>query len=205
MDVLKNSIVITAPHSLCPADYTHEKNKQNRQCDIAAGKIGLFLAEQFSKNIRDKNIIFLAANVKREKIDLNRANSRKSEYRKKLNNCLVNCSFIIDVHSFPNYYLEEAGDINFFKKDELPQDIVIISGMNNTDKQMANDLYNLLKNNNVHTRLITHLKVNDILNNANEYNKNGILLEFNEKFLEFNDKNLYKIVRLIVSWYKKLQ
>ena len=55
----------------------------------------------------------------------------------------------MDIHSFPNKYEDEAGDINLFQKNEVPPDIAILSASCDTinDKCLSKTIHqNLLLN-----------------------------------------------------------
>lgn len=165
-------VLVTSPHRIC-------KSKNTRDCDIVAGKA----ADIITKKLK---AIGIRGNEHREDHDLNRSWSRDTLFRQTLSSSLQTYSgsaIILDVHSFPNYYYDEAGDINFFKKEEIPPDIVIMTGPNDKFKEISisYELFQCLKNT-YNVKIISDINVLDILNQSHESNVSGVLLEFNEKF-----------------------
>ena len=111
-----------------------------------------------------------------------------------------NKAILLDVHSFPDYYFDKAGEINFFKKHEVAPDIVIMKGPNDNlyGKSFSYELFNLLKDS-YKVKIIADINVLDILNETAEYNIPGVLLEFNEKFI--NKKTELENLCTIISQY----
>jgi hypothetical protein len=95
--------------------------------------------------------------------------------------------------------MEEAGDINFFKKDEKAPEVVLLKGPldNCNGKSLTNMLYNHLIKNKIDCKIITGIVVNDIMNEGNEYGIPGILIEFNEQLLE--NINRFKYICKIIT------
>ena len=193
-------LILTSPHSKCPED-------TERKCDLVAG----LSSKIFNEICIKKGIpcIYLPGDDYRHNHDLNRQNSRKTNYRINLNNILkmnspekslVN-ALVLDIHSFPNYRIEAAGDNNLFKKGEIPPDIVFLKGPKDQYKfngkviNLCDTLYKKLNKdftNKINCKIREHLTVLDILNNASEYEIPGVLIEINEKYLE--NPNLLSII-----------
>jgi hypothetical protein len=180
---MQSTLIITAPHQLC-------KPSKNRVCDTAAGTATQEIVEILKLN-NSFNSIVLFGDEHRHDHDLNRKISRHTPFRKKLDDIFNTSSnpknnlntLILDIHSFPNEYLDEAGDINFFKKGEKAPDIVFLQGPLDIffDKSLCNTLYISLQRY-FTCKIIKNIHVLDILNNANDHQIPGVLLEFNEKF-----------------------
>ena len=173
-----SKIIVTSPHRIC-------YSKQSRDCDIVAGEAADIIT-------RKLKAIGIRGNEHRADHDLNRSASRTTQFRKTLSDTLSKYSgnsIILDVHSFPDYYFDEAGDINFFKKGETPPDIVIMTGK--TDKfrgvSISYELFQCLKKR-YNVKIISDIDVLDILNHSSEYNIPGVLLEFNEKYAKTGTK-----------------
>lgn len=174
-----STVILSSPHALCPSS-------EKRKCDIVAGDAAECLRYELAKYSPDIKCICVQGNEYRHDHDLNRTVSRNTQYRRRLSEIITTSkksAIIVDVHSFPNYWMKEAGDINFFKKTELAPDIVILEGKHDMcngisiSKTLCNNLrtkYNC--------KIISGITVNDILNEASEYNIPGVLLEFNEKY-----------------------
>lgn len=189
------TIIISSPHSMC-------KPSNERICDTAAGISAKYICAMLA-DCKNSRFIYLPSTEFRSDHDLNRVSSRDTVYRKILRNIMKispKGGLLLDVHSFPNYYMEEAGDINFFKKGEIPPEIVLLTGPNDMFQgiSLSGVLLNNLKLNGVDCKIISDIKVLDILNEANENNIPGILLEFNEKF-SVGGERLAKICKIITD------
>ncbi len=190
------TLIVSAPHSRCP------ENSKIRLCDTAAGLAASTFcrAAEVSKRIR---CILLPGDEFRVNHDLNRKTSRDTPYRKRLEKIfqeMPSRCLVTDIHSFPDYYMKEAGDINFFKPGETPPELVILQGPMDVyrGKSLCNVVYDALIKAKVHCKIVRGITVNDILNNGAEHSIAGALFEFNEKFNEDPDR-LYKICRVITK------
>ena len=189
------NLIISTPHALC-------NNIKTRNCDTLAKTAGQIFHE-ISNNIYLFKCIYAEGNINRINHDLNRQQSRNTtEFRKNLNNIIKNSNplntILIDIHSFSKIWLPEAGDVNFFKKDEVAPDIVLLSGkldqVNNIS--LSKTLYKNISKCGFYCKIINNIDVLDILNNAYEYKIPGILIEFNEKFIT-DTKRLEHICKII--------
>lgn len=199
------SIVVTSPHASCP------KNTDQRMCDLAAALAG----KLFSELTQQSGIptIYLEGDELRHNHDLNRNPSRNTKFRRRLQKVLESTDdteLLIDMHSFPNYRIEEAGDINFFENGEHPPDIVLLRGPLDSYQHsrkkisLCNILYECLSHKtNVNCKIIEGITVNDIMNNASEYKIPGVLIEVNEKYIQDPDK-LYPIFKRLVLKLKSI-
>lgn len=195
-------LVVTAPHSQC------DMLAPNRACDLAAALAGQSLCLAMQK--QNLSCVYLPGDEFRRDHDLNRKPSRSTKYRKGLESVMKGVSsvrpssghtpLLLDVHSFPDYYMEEAGDINFFAKGEKAPDIVLLQGPKNmyNEASLTDVLFHSLSRAGLQTKIIKGILVNDIMNQANEYGISGILLEFNEKYNKEPEK-LRRICETIVK------
>lgn len=190
------TLIITSPHAKC--DLLHPK----RMCDLAAALAGQVMTEEAGKYGLEH--FYFPGDVYRHDHDLNRMPSRKTNYRKKVLKQIEKLSgtnaILLDIHSFPNYYMDEAGDINFFRKGETPPEIVLIRGPLDTyrNKRLANLLHSALSRRKVRVKILEGISVNDILNQTSEHNIPGILIEYNESFNK-NPNSLLQICRIIIN------
>lgn len=200
------SLIITSPHAACI------NNVSIRTCDLAASMAGQMFY-QICEKYKIKSI-YLEGNEFRYKHDLNRKTSRKTQFRKELQNLLLreNPKLLIDIHSFPNYRIEDAA-VNFFENGEQPPDIVLLRSSldifqsnktNKTNKRysICNTLFNRLSQN-CKCKILEGITVNDILNNCSELNIPGILIEINEKFTQ-DPKSLEPILNCIINEIKQI-
>lgn len=178
------TIILSSPHGLCPKSIS-------RRCDLVA----IPVAEELQSSLRQYkstiNTIYSQGTEYRHDHDLNRKKSRNTPYRKNLLQVFKTYSknsILVDVHSFPDYWMVEAGDINFFKKDEPAPDIVILQGPCDLYKgvSLSKTLYENLRLR-FTSKIIDNITVNDIMNQGKEFNIPGVLLEFNEKYAEDQD------------------
>lgn len=183
------SIIITSPHSLC-------KPSKERTCDLAAKRAATSICSILQ--LKHQKWLYFPSIELREQHDLNRSSSRSTQYRTTVRNVMKSTSpgtLLLDIHSFPNEYLDEAGDINFFKKGEKPPEFVIMEGSNDVfhGTKLSQLLCNNLKRLGVDCKIVSGVKVLDILNEAAEFKICGVLLEFNEDLQQ-------KRMDLICSW-----
>lgn len=189
------NLIITVPHAKC--DFMAKK----RGCDFAAALAGKSICNALNKC--KLKYVYFQGNEFRCNYDLNRKPSRSTKYRTALESVIKNSSsnnsLLLDIHSFPDYYMDEAGDINFFAKNEVAPDIVFLQGPNNTfnEVSLTESLFASIKKAELKTKIIKGIIVNDIMNNANEYSIPAVLLEFNEKYNKDPEK-LDRICELIV-------
>lgn len=192
--VRMKTIILSSPHALCPVS-------DERKCDIVAGDAANCMQHSIAL-VNGLTSVYVQGNEYRHDHDLNRAPSRNTSYRRRLTQAMniagVKC-ILVDVHSFPNYWMKEAGDINFFKKNEAAPDVVILQGKHDiyNGVSISNTLCNNLKLK-YNSKIITGITVNDILNEASEYNVPGVLIEFNEKYKTDHD-GLNSLTIYIVS------
>lgn len=195
------TLIISSPHGLCPP------NKIDRVCDLSATISAIIFCKAIMKygNIRYD---FLPGDEYRYVHDLNRISSRNTSYRKRLEEKFKQSSkssIIIDVHSFPNTYLDEAGEINFFKKGEIAPDVVLLGGPKDSfgGNSLCLTLFDALSKDKVNCKIINGISVNDILNQGYEYGVSGVLIEFNEKYSKQIDR-LYEICDIIAKALSKI-
>ena len=173
-------LIVTTPHGKC--DMMNTK----RSCDLAAALAGQILCSV--AQAQGVSYAYLPGDEFRLHHDLNRRASRETPYRRQLADLLGavrdSGSLLIDVHSFPDYYMKEAGNINFFKQGETPPDIVVLEGPANTwhGRPLAQTLYDALHNAGLRVRLLRGITVNDIMQQAAEHDVPGVLLEYNEAY-----------------------
>lgn len=176
------NIIVSSPHAACPQSI-------HRQCDLAA-EISAYTFCQAIDKYKTISFVYMQGDEFRANHDLNRKNSRNTKFRKKLMDFFTlfaqQFTIMIDIHSFPNEWIKEAGDINFFKKSEVAPEIVILEGPldNYEGISLSKTLNNNLISLGVDCKIIRGIKVNDIINHSKDFGIPGVLLEFNEKFTQ---------------------
>lgn len=150
-------IVITAPHATCPK----EGPGKEHQCDISAG-----LAAKEAALILGTTA--LIGDTPRTKVDLNRAESRGSGYRKRVSEKLGSADAVFDIHSFPATSLEWYTD-------------VVILNFPATDRNLLYALQNNIKNQGYTVSIVEGFNRDDIVMESQAKGKNAFLIELNEK------------------------
>jgi hypothetical protein len=174
------NVILTSPHAKC--DLMAEK----RGCDFAAALAGKSMCMAMDKC--KLKYTYLPGDEYRKDHDLNRKPSRATKYRTNLELIMKDLSgspcLLLDIHSFPDYYMDEAGDINFFAKDEVAPDVVFLQGPNNSynGHSLTDLLSTAASKAKLKTKIIKGIVVNDIMNHANEHSIPSVLIEFNEKY-----------------------
>jgi hypothetical protein len=157
--------VITVPHAKCILLI--------RDCDRIAEKAAKYLHKAINGNI-------FISNVWRKTLDLNRAKSYNSKWRKKVRKHLNPNNVLIDVHSFP---IEHSSELMYG----------ITLEENFLSRGIRSRGYNVVKGD----------KTNDIIFEA--YNKNvpAILLEFNESLTDDQLKRVVEDIKPLFLFREK--
>ena len=183
---MQSIFLVTSPHARC-------KSSTTRMCDTVAAMVARCFCATVGKYLEElgqrseTRCVYVEGDEYRHDHDLNRKPSRHTPFRRSLTLSMkIQPHVLVDIHSFPNYWMPEAGDINFFKKHEQPPEMVILTGprdrIHNTSLSAV--IEKQLSRRGVNIKTITGIKINDILNEANEYNIPAVLLEFNEKLID---------------------
>lgn len=155
-----SSLIITAPHSLCFITSPY------RNCDTAAFLASHRLIDQLADFPNIPTIKYFPSNHHRSEVDLNRAISRQTDYRKNISENLSNAVLLIDVHSFN-------------RKGFGPDvDVVVLDNVPST--WYGKKLYDLMKNHNISVAYISGSEVNDITEEARHRGIPAILIEYGE-------------------------
>lgn len=192
------SVLLTVPHSLCIDD----KNRSHT-CDSSAKASAITLSHALEK-IQISNLVILA-DENRTVHDLNRKNSRKTPFRQIISKILQQHPLLLlDIHSFPNEYLVEAGTNNLFKKGETPPDIVLLTGKKDriNDKSISEVLEENLKKYYL-VKIVHDINVVDIIANGAEEKVPGILIEINEK-ISLSHRSILNMMQHIAKCVKIL-
>lgn len=185
-----NTIIITAPHTIC-------LNDKENICDQTSFKRAEQLKKLFLK--KNINIIFHDAKIHRNECDLNRYICEENIYNQIFKYLIKynKNSLHLDIHSFPN--------INSFNNTG---DFVILAKGEN--KIIAENLINTInKNNNLKYKMgVLEGGENFLINYSSGYYKNkdelklSLLLEFNDQY-NFTDDDLEPVTNFIVDNYFK--
>jgi len=165
--------LITTPHATCNPQHPEIEHT----CDYSAHLVAIMISQRLEQ--LGGNNFYIKGDINRRHKDLNRKESRGSIFRDTVNSIIRTFKNIvlIDVHSFPNYYIASAGDSNLFEPGEIPPDLVLLKS--------SNDLYNrqslcssLYKNlNKFSVKIREKVEVIDLVQSVQ---CPSILLEFNE-------------------------
>lgn len=108
-------IILSAPHAYCRS----ESDKILHFCDVIAGPA----AEELNKRLQaaGHETFLHIGNINREDMDLNRPESRETEFRKKLAEDFPKADLLIDCHSTPRSRVHWSEDIVLlkWKNDEV--------------------------------------------------------------------------------------
>jgi hypothetical protein len=176
------SLIITAPHSLCSASLPY------RNCDT----VSLIASSRLFRQIYSMNtglqIKYFPSNHHRDEFDLNRYESRNTDYRKNISNNLSDAILLIDIHSF-----EKKGfgsDVDVVLLDDYPM------------TQYSKLLYDIMKSNNISVAYLEgDPKINDIEEEARSRNIPAILIEYMETIPISTIDN---INNSIIEWIGKI-
>lgn len=192
--------IITVPHSFCIYFEGHT-------CDFYAEITAKYLFSQLSDNY---NTYLITADINRVFIDMNRIESRNTEFRKKIRNIFNNILksnskkkiiFILDCHSFP----VENNTIYHFGTVNIPNPKITILYNNSTKKKYAELLVDLLNKNNLDTTILPGID-NDIINEYSFFEDENtlvvaILIEIRE---DLSHSELSLFVELVEQWSLKI-
>ena len=170
-------VILTVPHSKCI-------NEKGHNCDITALKNAENLSRRLNKEEIENKI--LIGDINRYTSDLNRKESRNTEFHKVLDGLIENikdkCNIILlDIHSgdFGKYSFVILKSKSFFELE----------------------LLNIIQNE-TNAVVFVGAEANYIIEKVQKQRIPALLLEFNE--LRIYEKSFHnKIVRAISLWYKK--
>jgi hypothetical protein len=182
-------IIITAPHSYClPSSIL-----PFRHCDRSAHRMAVEIVRALrqEQKIPKQNIKLLLSNVLRSQMDLNRIESKNSDFQQALTPYLQEASVLMDVHSFP--LNSDFGLINdvyvLISPDVNPQ-------VQAQSRRLIQELQQAGYRANVHWGAKT---VNYIVERANQHEnlKSAVLLEVNENL---SRGVLHDMASIVANW-----
>lgn len=189
-------IILTTPHETCIDHINH-------YCDYYANKLAMTLKHIFL--FKKYNIKILHGNINRTRIDLNRIQSRNTQFRKKLREIVDNFNiktdshniiYIIDCHSFP---FEKNG--NTFSTNDVKNPQTTILYDTDIEEKYANILKTILQKKNIDVTNLPGIH-NDIIDEFSNIHKHNlhiipILIEVRE---DLTDIQLNDIADSINEW-----
>lgn len=169
---MSSHIIITVPHSVC---YT---NINDRHCDTMAQ----FAAENLKSKIKF-SVVHLPSNHFRDHIDLNRIESRNTDYRNTLRQHLNSTKFLIDIHSAPpGVYGVKAN-------------LIIID--NSPGTMYGQNLETYLRQSGINVTRLLGANYNDITEEARALGVPALLFEYEETL---NPNEIEAINTAIANW-----
>lgn len=115
--IMYSNVVITAPHAACPTSTLSAA--EPRECDRAAERMADALHAALPGSVLLKNTDMLRADV-----DMNRAESRRSEFRRQVAAALKRDTVLIDTHSFPHGEFGDADVVLMEARRSTPSPVV---------------------------------------------------------------------------------
>jgi len=171
-------LLISVPHAY------GEEHSRDKNVSI----IGLNLYYELQrKGFEDTDIVF--GNIPRDIVDLNRADSRATDFRQLVDEKIEDADYVIDLHTFPYQ------DAKYGKYD-----IAILQPMKYDGTWFGQKLYQILKDKGVNVASMGAFLRDDILMQAVKANKPAVLVEI-------NSETDYKLVSELLAdaIYKVLQ
>jgi len=157
----KKTFVITVPHATC-IDTPHHRIMHT--CDYIASAVANDLANNL---MCGKSKVFYG-DINRSVVDLNRRESRNTEFRKIVRKHFKDEVIVVDIHSYPPYSFN-YGDY----------DIALISSNEKIKKTLKSEL----ERNGYKVGTFEPSNIDDILTEASEHGiTDSVLIEVNEKY-----------------------
>ncbi len=170
-------IVITVPHAACL------ESNADHNCDELAPMV----ARIFSEEIHDVPFSMLLGNINRNVCDLNREESRDTDFRKMLRRYFeVEPGFLFDIHSFP---ADDPGEYEGV-------DVAIATNEADMEEYLC-PLSDFLYSQGINNHVVAGI-TGDIIEEAKEYDIESYLFEFNEALSE---DEIRPIVKAIVAYF----
>lgn len=118
--------------------------------------------------------------INRMETDLNRPESRDTEFRKRIEADFKRADFLLDVHSYPQEHVSWNSDLVLLKWNQKGQD----------NRELVADLLGRLAHADLDVATAHAEKPDDIVSQALEHNLPAILVEFSEKAFEKRQKEI---------------
>jgi hypothetical protein len=172
-----SGIIITAPHAYC-----FETRKYKHSCDYASGSS----AEVIFNNLKTNNKFLNINTIPRYDGDMNRKESRRTNYRKIIRDEFKNTNYLFDIHSFPR----------MMDQKQFMNDVYIIDD-DYPPTELSSDMNKYLQRLGYQCNLYRGSGVNDITNEAKENGLQAILIEICE---DLSNKDIFELC-LEISYF----
>lgn len=156
-----NGVIITVPHSLC---FKTRSDDDSHTCDYAAESSARIIFD----NLKTPDKYIVLNNIPRYECDMNRFESRKTNFRKEIRRKFKEANYLFDIHSFPE-----------MKKEPFINDVYVIDDTNPPTK-LSHNLVDYLIDSGYRCKLYNGSGVNDITNEAKENGLQAVLIEISE-------------------------
>lgn len=176
-------ILLTVPHAVC----RNEEDKSNHFCDVvaegAARKLFDYLTDKGHK------VMLRVGDVNRIENDLNRPESRDTDFRKRVETDFKRADFLLDVHSYPQEHVSWNSDLVLLKWNQNGQD----------NRELVADLLGELAHADLDVATAHAEKPDDIVAQALENKLPAVLVEFSEKAFEKRKKEILEKFATVLS------
>lgn len=167
-------ILLTVPHAVCRS----EEDKSKHFCDIvaegAARKLFDYLTDKGHK------VMLRVGDVSRIENDLNRPESRDTDFRKRILTDFKRADFLLDVHSYPQEHVSWNSDFVLLKWNKGGQD----------NRELVADMVGAMARADLDVATANAEQVDDVVAHALENNLPAMLVEFSEKAFEKRKKEI---------------
>jgi hypothetical protein len=158
----------------------------NHSCDYSAS----IAADKIFSKIKSPNKLIFKSYVPRSIYDMNRIQSRQTDFRRNIRNRFSEVDLLFDIHSFP-----------FSKDYPLFWNEVFIIDDTPGFTELSRGIFNILKRSGFKCELISGSGVNDITNEAKNSGIDSILIECNE---DLSERRMNQLTSIIADCINKL-
>ncbi len=210
------SILLTVPHGAFESKSSEGKQREERTSDLRAPSIARNLKDLFSKSA-STTVLYINEEVPRSVMDMNRARSRESKWRKGLATFMLKHKLLIDIHSFPLLSFgskserrprkqeTEQPNIKEYPKVDQGWKIVLIDEYQALFHPWTRELLSRIKRRIPETIAVAGAD-NDIMDQMITLHPEGysVLLEFCEDRVYLSDSELHLALTIISNFFVEI-
>lgn len=176
-------ILLTVPHAVC----RNEEDKTSHFCDVVAEGAARKLFDHLTS--KGHKVMLRVGDINRIENDLNRPESRDTDFRKRVEKDFSRADFLLDVHSYPQEHVSWNSDLVLLKWNQNGQD----------NRELVADLLGELAHADLDVATAHAEKPDDIVSQALEHNLPALLVEFSEKAFEKRKKEILEKFASVLS------
>lgn len=158
----------------------------NHSCDYSAS----IAADKIFSKIKTPNKLIIKSNVPRSIYDMNRIQSRETDFRRRIRSRFPEINLLFDIHSFP-----------FSQDYPLFHNEVFIIDDTPGFTELSRRIFDILKRSGFKCELVIGSGVNDITNEAKNNGINSILIECNE---DLQDRRMNELTSVIADCINRM-